>query len=55
MTAATASLNDCREIGPYGTFSCFFEVKDVFRRKVRWVTPEEVARMIGRMRLQPSA
>ncbi|MEH0579105.1 MULTISPECIES: hypothetical protein [Streptomyces] len=49
-----AGLYECREIGPYGRFSCFFEVKGVFRRKVRLVTPEEAARMAGRMGPQPS-
>lgn len=51
---AGAGLYECREIGPYGRFSCFFEVKGAFRHKVRLVPPEEAARMAARMGAQPS-
>jgi hypothetical protein len=47
-------LYECREIGPHGKFSCFFVVKGVFRRKAELVTPEEAARLAGRMGPQPS-
>lgn len=49
-----AGLYECREIGPYGKFSGFFEVKGTFRRKVRLVTQEEAAQMATRMGPQPS-
>ncbi|WP_269858741.1 hypothetical protein [Streptomyces sp. RPT161] len=47
-------LYECREIGPYGKFSCFFMVKGVFRRRVELVTPETAARLARRMGRQPS-
>ncbi|MFI9724643.1 hypothetical protein ACIHFE_34320 [Streptomyces sp. NPDC052396] len=47
-------LYECREIGPYGKFSCFFVVKGVFRRRVELVTPEQAARMARRMGPKPS-
>ncbi|MBO4258249.1 hypothetical protein [Streptomyces griseorubiginosus] len=47
-------LYECREIGPLGKFSCFFEVKGAFRRKVRLVSLEEAARMASRMGPRPS-
>ncbi len=47
-------LYECREIGPYGKFSCFFVVKGTFRSKVQLVTPEEATRIAGRMGPQPS-
>ncbi|MEV5940309.1 hypothetical protein [Streptomyces sp. NPDC051994] len=47
-------LYECREIGPYGKFSCFFVVKGMFRKKVQLVTPDEAARMARRMGPKPS-
>ncbi|MER6130379.1 hypothetical protein ABT173_49190, partial [Streptomyces sp. NPDC001795] len=47
-------LYECREIGPYGKFSCFFEVKGAFRRRVQLVTPEQADRMARRMGPKPS-
>ncbi|MEU9979523.1 hypothetical protein [Streptomyces sp. NPDC051014] len=38
-------LYECREIGPHNKFSCFFEVRGVFRRRVQLVTPERAARI----------
>ncbi|MER6421156.1 hypothetical protein [Streptomyces sp. NPDC001137] len=49
-----AGLYECRGIGPYGKFSCFFEVKGAFRSMVRLVSPEESARMAARMGPQPA-
>lgn len=47
-------LYECREIGPYGKFSCFFVIKGAFRRKVQLVTAEEARRMASRMGPKPS-
>jgi hypothetical protein len=47
-------LYECREIGPYGKFSCFFVVKGMFRRRVQLVTPDQAARMARRMGPKPS-
>ncbi|MFE3522236.1 hypothetical protein ACFXOD_11680 [Streptomyces sp. NPDC059161] len=47
-------LYECREIGPYGKFSCFFVVKGMFRRRVQLVTPEKAARIARRMGPKPS-
>ncbi|MFI8457899.1 hypothetical protein [Kitasatospora sp. NPDC085464] len=42
-------LYECREIGPYGRFSCFFVVKGLFRRRVELVLPEIAARLARRL------
>jgi hypothetical protein len=42
-------LYECREIGPYGRFSCFFVVKGVFRRRVELVPKEIAAKLARRM------
>ncbi|WP_405879446.1 hypothetical protein OG762_12830 [Streptomyces sp. NBC_01136] len=47
-------LYECRAIGPHGKFSCFFEVKGMFRRRVQLVPPEQAARMARRMGPKPS-
>ncbi|MEV6949847.1 hypothetical protein AB0N07_49780 [Streptomyces sp. NPDC051172] len=51
---AGAGLYECRDVGVQGKFSCFFEVKGTFRRRVRLVTPEEAARMASRMGARPA-
>ncbi|MDH6703588.1 hypothetical protein P3T27_000269 [Kitasatospora sp. MAA19] len=47
--AGRFGLYGCREIGPYGKFSCFFVVKGLFRRRVELVAPETAARMARRL------
>ncbi|MGW1799005.1 hypothetical protein ACWCQN_24310 [Streptomyces sp. NPDC001984] len=47
-------LYECREIGPYGKFSCLFVVKGAFRPRVELVPPEEAERMARRMGPKPS-
>ncbi|MFJ2578404.1 hypothetical protein [Kitasatospora aureofaciens] len=48
-------LYECRDIGPYGKFSCFFVVKGVFRRRVELVAPETAARIARRLGPQSAA
>ena len=47
-------LYECREIGPYGKFSCFFVVKGAFRRRVELVTPETAARLAQKLGRKPA-